>query len=386
MTGGWWLAGEVAILAAWLLSLGRTIVNLALVPRLRAGRALPLPRTASTPLVSVIIPARDEERSIERTVRAFLAQTWPALEIVVINDRSTDSTGALLAQLATEDSRVHVIDNEEPPEGWLGKPWALHQGSLRAHGELLLFVDADVIYEPDAVAAAVTHLEARGVPMLSLFPHFVMRGFWEHVLMPNLAFFAFTAIPLWLSNRSRTPLLGIGGGTGNLIRRVDYDAIGGHVSLRDAVVDDVALARLTRRSGRRTEIARAEDLVSVRMYEGLSEIVQGFTKNAFATVGRSYIALVFLLALGFVLHVLPFALAFTGSLFAIATVVVITLTRVILFSAIRYRLDNALLGHPLMVSAWALILLRSAWFTGIRKQLLWRGRTYDARRTRFGAD
>jgi hypothetical protein len=84
--------------------------------------------------------------------------------------------------------------------------------------------------------------------------------------------------------------------------------------------------------------------------------------------------------------VLPFALAVNGSVLAIATVAVITLTRVILYSAIRYRLDNALFGHPLMVSAWALILLRSAWFTGIRKQLLWRGRTYDARRTRFGAD
>jgi glycosyltransferase involved in cell wall biosynthesis len=336
------------------------------------------------PLVSVIIPARDEERTIERTVRALLAQTWRALELIVIDDRSTDRTGAILR--AIDDPRLTVIANDEPPAGWLGKPWALHQGSLRASGELLLFVDADVIYEPEAVAAAVARLQERGVPMLSLFPRFVMRGFWEHILMPNLAFFAFTVLPLWLSNRTRVPVLAIGGGTGNLIRRADYDAIGGHEALQSSVVDDVALARLVRRSGRRSEIVRAEDLVSVRMYEGLREIVDGFTKNGFAVFGRSYLAMALVLVLGFVLHLLPFALALTGDVFAIATVAVIVLTRLILYAALGYRVDNALLGHPPMIAAWGVIMLRSAWYTGVRRQLLWRGRTYDARRTKFGAD
>ncbi|MFL6248615.1 MAG: glycosyltransferase [Thermoanaerobaculia bacterium] len=373
---------DLLILAAWLMALGRTIVNLALVPRLRA-RAVP---AGKAPLVSVIVPARDEERAIERTVRAFLAQSWPALELIVVNDRSTDQTGAILKRLASEDSRLIVIDNEEPPPGWLGKPWALHQGSLRARGTLLLFVDADVIYEPDAVTAAVLHLQEQDAPMLSVFPRFVMRGFWEHIVMPNLAFFAFTVLPLWLSNRSRVRVLGIGAGTGNLIRRPDYDAVRGHEALCDAVVDDVGLARLVRRSGRPTIVARAEDLVSVRMYEGLGEIVRGFTKNGFAITGRSYVTMAVFLVLGFVLHVLPFALALTGDPISIASVAVLTLTRVILFAALRYRLDNALLGHPLMIAVWFVIMLRSTWYTGVRRQLAWRGRTYDARQTKFGAD
>jgi chlorobactene glucosyltransferase len=371
-------------LALWLMALGRTVLNLALVPRLRGSDFCPLP-SAVCPLVTVIIPARDEERAIERTVRAFLAQSWPELEIVAVNDRSTDSTGAILARLASEDSRLVVIDNEEPPAGWLGKPWALHQGSLRAHGELLLFVDADVIYAPETVAAAVAHLEARGVPMIALLPHFEMRGFWEHVAMPNLAFFAFTILPLWLSNRTKIPLLAIGGGTGNLIRRADYDVAGGHEALKDSVVDDVALSRLLRRSGRRTEVVRADHLVSVRMYEGLGEIVQGFTKNGFSTIGRSYAAMAMVLVLGFVLHVLPFALALTGDVLSMATVAVLTLTRVILFASLRYRLDNAVFGHPLMIGVWLVIMLRSTWYTGIRRKLLWRGRTYDAGSTKFGA-
>ncbi|MDP9192086.1 MAG: glycosyltransferase family 2 protein [Acidobacteriota bacterium] len=373
-------------LALWLMALGRTILNLALVPRLRGGSdPCPLPSALGPPkLVTVIIPARDEERMIERTVRAFLAQSWPALEIVVVNDRSTDSTGAILARLAEENSRLIVIDNEEPPPGWLGKPWALHQGSLRAHGELLLFVDADVIYAPETVAAAVAHFEERGASMIALLPHFETRGFWEHVAMPNLAFFAFTVMPLWLSNRTMIPVLGMGGGTGNLIRRADYEAAGGHEALKDSVIDDVALSRLMRRSGRRTEIVMADHLVSVRMYEGLGEVIRGFTKNGFSVVGRNYLTLAIFLTLGFVLHILPFGLALAGDVLSIASVAVLTLTRVILFASLRYRLDNALLGHPLMIGVWLVIMLRSAWYTGVRRQLLWRGRTYDARATKFG--
>jgi chlorobactene glucosyltransferase len=369
------------ILAAWLLALVRTIVNLAVAPRLRAG-VLPDVR----PLVSVIIPARDEERMIERTLRAMLAQTYPALEVVVVDDRSVDATGAIVDRLASEDARLVAVHNEEPPPGWLGKPWALHQGSLRARGELLLFVDADVLYEAGAVAAAVAHFQERRVALVSLMPSLGMRGFWEHIAMPNLAFFLFTIFPLWLSNRTRLPILGVGGGPGNLVGRADYDAAGGHVALKDAVVDDVGLARLMRRTVGRTEVVRAEDLVSVRMYEGLGQVIEGFTKNGFAVTGRSYLIIFIATLLGAAAHLLPYALALTGNVLAIITVAVITLTRLILFRALRYRMDNALFGHPLMIALWGYILLRSTWYTGIRRRLLWRGRTYDAGKTRFGAD
>jgi chlorobactene glucosyltransferase len=363
----------------WLSALARTILNLLAVPRLKKR----MPR--QTPLLSVIIPARDEERAIARTVRAMLAQTYPQLEIVVVNDRSTDATADVLASF--DDPRLVVVHaTEDPPAGWLGKPWALHQGSQRARGELLLFVDADVIYEPDAIAAAVAHLEARRLPMLALFPHLEMHGFWEHVIMPNLAVFAFSVLPVWLTNRTRIPVLAVGGGPGNLVRREDYDACGGHESLRDAVVDDVGLARLMRRRGRRTEVVRAENMISVRMYHGLGEIVRGFTKNAFPVINRNYFAGVLFLAGAIVVHILPYALALTGNGMWIAVVALITAIRLILFAAIGYRLDNALLGHPLMIAMWCVILLRSIWFTGIRRQLHWRGRTYDASRTRFGAD
>lgn len=369
---------SILILAVWLLAFGRTLLNLRLVPRL-TPRVL-----ARWPLVSIIVPARDEERSIERAVGAFLAQTYPNFELIVVNDRSVDATGAILQSI--DDSRLIVVTGEEPREGWLGKPWALHQGSVRANGELLLFVDADVIYQPDAVASAVTRFENNDIALLSLLPHLEVQGFWENVVMPNLAVFAFTFLPMWLTNRTRIPLIAVGGGPGNMVRRSDYDAAGGHASLKDAVVDDVALARLMRRNGKRTEVARADHLVSVRMYHGLGEIIRGFTKNAFAVFGRNYSVAVFFLLLAIVFHLLPYALALTGDVYAIATVILISLTRAILFRAIGYNLINAIFANPLMIATWCWILLRSMWITGVRRRLEWRGRKYDASRTKFGAD
>jgi glycosyltransferase involved in cell wall biosynthesis len=369
----------LVILLAWVLALIRTIVNLSLIPRLRANM-----RPAYEPLVSVIIPARDEARIIERTVRAFLAQTYANLEVIVVNDRSADATGDIIRSI--QDDRLTVIDGIEPPAGWLGKPWALHQGSVAARGELLLFVDADVVYVPQAVAAAVAHAAKRKPALLTLLPHFEMLGFGENAAMPMMAMTAFAFLPTWFSNRTRFARLGIGGGTGNLVSAAVYAACGGHEALKDAVVDDVGLAQLVRRNGGTTEAVRADELVSLRMYHGIVEVVQGFTKNAFAVFGRSYIAASLAVAGCIIFHILPYVLALTGDRVSIVTIIIISLTRLILFHSLRYRLDAALFLHPIMAAIWTWIFLRSIWLTGIRRKLLWRGRTYDARETRFGAE
>lgn len=364
---------SLIILATWVLALARTLLNLITVPRLRPR----MPRR--TPLVSAIVPARNEERTIGRTVEALLAQTYPSLEVIVIDDRSSDATGAILG--AIDDPRLVVIQGEETPAGWLGKPWALEQGSRRAGGELLLFLDADVIYAPEAIASAVAHLEESGVAMVSLFPRFELHGFWEHVLMPNLAMVLFMFMPVWFGNRTRFPYLGVGGGPGNLVRRDDYDAAGRHEALHDAVVDDVGLARLIRRAGHRTEVVRADDLVSLRMYHGLGEIIDGFTKNCFAAFGRSYVAGLLAIVLTVLGNLWPFALLFTGDPFGIAIVAVILLARLVLYVALGYGVANALLAHPPMMLIWGWIMLRSVWVTGVRRRVHWRGRTYDAKHT-----
>ena len=370
------------ILVSWVLALFRAVLNLALVHRLRGGQApLPVP----SPFVSVIIPARNEARAIERTLRAFLAQDYPNFEVILVDDRSADGTGDIARALG--DPRLIVISGEEMPPGWLGKPWAMQQGSRAARGELLLFVDADVHYAPAALRAAVAHIEREpGIAMLALLPHFEMHGFWENVAMPALAMFAFSVLPSWLSNRTRLAVLAVGAGTGNLVRRDAYERCGGHEALKEAVVDDVGLARLLRRRGEVTEAVRADELVSVRMYHGGGEILRGFTKNAFAVVNRSYLAAVPFLVVNYVIGLWPYIAALTGDRFAIATVVLISVVRVVVFAALRYPILYALFAHPLMAAFWIVIFVRSMWLTGFRRELEWRGRTYDASETRFGAD
>src|SRR5260221_2129337 len=207
---------SIIVAVAWFFSFTRTLLHLRVIPRLRAGEV-----PSRTPLVSVIVPARNEARIIERTVRAWLAQTYSPFELIVVNDRSTDGTGEILH--AVGDPRLVAVDGEEPPSGWLGKPWALHEGSLRARGELLLFVDADVIYAPEALQAVVAYQQRSDARVVALLPHFEMRGFWENAAMPQLALTALTFLPLWLSNRTRIGALAIGGGPGNLVARADYD-------------------------------------------------------------------------------------------------------------------------------------------------------------------
>jgi len=381
------------VLLGWVWALVRLFLNLTLIPRLK-------PETVdSEPLLSVVIPARDEENAIGRTVRALLAQTYRNLEIIVVDDESADRTAAIVAEIAAVDTRVTLVHGEPPPSGWLGKPWALHQGSQRAKGDLLFFVDADVFYSPPAVAAAVAYFQHSGASLITIFPHFEMEGFWENVGMPQLAFAAYVMIPTWFSNRTTHPSLGIGGGTGNLVQRDAYSKVDGHASLRRAVVDDVALARLIRTGGQRTHVVRAEDLVSIRMYHGGKSIVEGLTKNFFTAFGSKLWILPFVVAFIVAVNLLPYALFGSAIVHALrgvpvtpaewlacASVFIITIVRVILFAAIGYRIDNAIFLHPLMMGLGLYIYLRSAWRTGVRRQVAWRGRTYDAADTRFGSE
>lgn len=358
------------------MALGRTLLNIWLLPRLSADA-----QPASQPLLSIVIPARNESHIIEQTVRAFLAQDYAPLEVIVVNDRSTDETGSILHGIS--DSRLTVIDGQEPPAGWLGKPWALELGSRSARGEILLFVDADVIFAPSAVRAAVAQLLSRRASLIAILPHYEMRGFGEHVGMGMMAF-ATALIPAWFSNRWQIAALAIGGGSGNMVHRAAFDSAGAFDALRDAVVDDVALAQLVRRTGGRTLLVRGEELVRVHMYNGARGVVQGFTKNLFSITGRNYAIAAAIFVLLILCHLFPYVYVFTGDLFALATVVLISVTRVVAFRSGGYSLANAVFLHPLTMALWAYIFLRSVWITGIRRQLPWRGRVYDATQTRFG--
>jgi len=351
-----------------------------------------LPTQRDRPRVSVIIPARNEEASIEAAVRGHLAQSYPDLEVIVVDDQSSDRTGEILSGLSREDPRLIVVDGNPPPPGWLGKPHALWEGVQRASGSLLLFADADVIYGPDAIARAVGELDHSRADLLCLIPAIETVGFWEGALMPYLLNALFLG-PGFLANNDRFIRIAAGGGAGNLVRRAAYEKAGGHAAIRDSVIDDMHLALRVKGSGHRTRVVRAEKDVSVRMYRGFGEVVDGFTKNvAYAFSGllgvgfgiHGIVSIFLTLLPAVVLLALPLGVRVPSSDIGLAAAGYGLF--VLAQAALAIVLGRSLwpsLALPIMTAVWAGIIARSFYQRIIRRRLTWRGREFDARVARF---
>ncbi|HEY1480250.1 MAG TPA: glycosyltransferase family 2 protein [Gaiellales bacterium] len=232
------------------------------------------------PLISVIVPARNEQRDVEATLRLLSAQRYPALEIVAVDDRSDDGTRAAIARAANDDPRIVAVDGSEPPAGWLGKPWACAQGVERARGEWLCFTDADVRFAPDALASALAFAERAGSGGATLSPRLVCGSFWERTVQP-VAAMAITALiaPPALSQRPDAPVA-LAAGAFMLMRRELYERAGGHAAVRDRVADDLQLGRAVKRAGGLLALGHGDELLEVRMYHGHRELWRGWRKNA----------------------------------------------------------------------------------------------------------
>lgn len=400
----WWVELGCGLIAlSWVLILLQVVGNKLVLRRVAIAEP-----PADSPLVSVVIPARDEERSIERTVRAFLAQSWSEIEVIVVDDRSTDETARIVA--AIDDPRLHLVTGTEPPEGWLGKPWALQQGGEKAQGEWLLFCDADVLWLREALASVMARAmrdERDGIDAWTVLPHLETGSTAERVLLVNLVFSLWTLFPFWRRSSFRSPRFAIGGGPGNLMRRSIWREAGGHASIHNAVVDDIGFMRHLRSLGLSTGAIRADHLVEVRMYHGSGEVIRGFEKNAWYAMGASFAGTALALFVTFTFNLLPYFFLVAGPLGLISglatalsavSVLSITAIRLLVLLPGGYGVLNALVGHPFMMGGWLWIIARSAWATGLRGRLVWRGRSfphdvatpfgtaYDARHDRESSD
>jgi len=252
----------------------------------------PTPPPTNAPLISVCIPARNEERNIRACVEAVLAQDYPNLEVIVLDDRSTDATPEILRKLTLEsDSLLSRQTREQAPvlqiisgsdllKGWAGKPHALFQASAFAHGEWLCFVDADTFLSPTTLSSCYIKALATQADMFTIMTFQVLGSFWEKTVMPLVM----TALSVGFSPRKvNDPNTkdAIANGQFILIKRSVYDAIGGHESVKDNIVEDKAISEQIKWNGYRLIVADGMKMVRTRMYTSLPEMWEGWTKNIY---------------------------------------------------------------------------------------------------------
>jgi len=350
------------------------------------------PPAEGAPLISICVPARNEENNIRNCVESALAQDYPNIEVIVLDDRSTDATLTQLREIAARDSRLLPISGSDLPEGWAGKPHALFQASAAAHGEWLCFVDADTFLKPEAISSVYAKAIETEADLFTTMNEQVLGSFWEKVVMPLVM----TALSVGFSPRKvNDPNTrdAIANGQFIFIKRNVYDAIGGHESVKDQIVEDKAISEQVKWNGYHLVVADGMKVIRTRMYTSLPTMWEGWTKNIYLGLRDhpsmlllgAFGALLALIAALFlpvwpVLGVLWFSSG--GGLLSIAVIV----ESLIVWAALIYM--RVRVARVMNISAWyawttplgagifASMMLTSAWKVISGKGVTWKGRLY----------
>jgi len=356
------------------------------------------PALLKNPFVSIIVPARNEERNIRRCVISLLEQDYQHFEVIVVDDGSTDNTGCILDEIAQthpRGNRLWTLRLKDLPPGWAGKPHALHAGAQEARGDWLLFTDADTCHARNALRSSLTQAIDEKVDVFSLMTNQELPGFWNKVMMP-MAFIGISMMyPFDKVNDPSSPVA-IANGQYILIRRTVYEATGGFArpDLRHSLVDDRDLAHVVKANGFRLRLVDGRELVSTQMYESLNEIWRGWRKNSFVG-SRGGLPFVLLMLLGLpMISILPFLLPLLSRSRKLQHATHITSAEAAIAGTVEvssvfiYRKwVNQWLNvpwyyaftHPLAGALFDTILAQSAWRVLTGKGLDWRGRIYRAK-------
>jgi chlorobactene glucosyltransferase len=369
----------------WLLAAPWIVVLLLILARFatRRPRLRQYEPARTGPLLSIIIPARNEARNIERCVRSVLATQYSPIEVIVVDDRSSDETAELVEPAS--GGRLRLVRGVEPPTegGWFGKQWAIVQGYRVAKGELLLFADADTRHQPELIPRAVAGLQTEQVELFSVLPRQEMKTFWERLIQPHVLLALETGVgSLARVNRTRTEWSAIANGQFILTSRTAYESIGTHETVKDTVVDDVRLAQAYVRAGKDIFLVHGEEFMATRMYGSLREILAGWTKNLAAGVSHMMPPVPFVRTLAQYLMWLPalfwiappLAWLVAGWPAAKTATLASLVTWIAVYTIVQAPVWYALL-YPFGAAFVAFMMIRSALRGG---RIEWRGRTYGA--------
>jgi chlorobactene glucosyltransferase len=346
------------------------------------------PAPTALPRASLLVPARNEARNIEACARGLLQQDYPDFEVIILDDESTDGTGAIVERLAAEDARLRVIRGQPLPAGWLGKNWACQQLSRASSGEYLLFTDADTRHDPLMLREAVATAVATRADLLSGMPHQEVKTWSEQLLMPLLALSFMAFIPIALAERVRPAFLSVSIGQFLLFRRSAYEQINGHTSVRDKVVEDFELARAIKRAGLQWRFVDATSRIHCRMYHNFREVFDGLSKNLYVVFGN-----IFFFALAWSALIISFlepplilllALLGVGLPIKLLGLSVLAVGQAILLwglTDLRFGLPirQAAL-YPVTIVLAAIIGLRSMLAHYLGRGVMWKGRSVSVKR------
>ncbi len=341
----------------------------------------PLPES---PRVSVCVPARDEERDLGACLTSLLNQDYPHFEVIVVDDNSTDRTPEIIKSLQERYSNLIAIQGAPLPDDWYGKPFALHQASQKAQGELILFTDADPVFQPQSLTTAVHLFQKHQLDMLTLLPGAEFGSFWERVVQPLI--FAFIGA-LAQFNKVNDPKSKAAMGVGAFImmRREVYDQVGGHETLKQAILEDIGMARLVKQSGAKIMIAEGKKIYSIRMYHSLAEIWVGWRKNFFVAMKKSFLKTFYYIFWIFGFVITPWLLAAHHwwwesdlwlKLMGLAGLFMVLVSEATLCYELKLKMHTLLL-FPLGALVVAAIMINSMIQVTFRGGSEWRGRIYS---------
>jgi chlorobactene glucosyltransferase len=367
-----------AILAMLLLN---TVNNLRLLHRPSAPS-----RLDDGPLISILVPARNEARSIAQCVESLAHQDYPRCEIVVLDDQSEDQTAEIVAQIAGRYPNIQLLRGQPLPSNWHGKAYACAQLARAAHGEWLLFVDADTVLAPQCISTTLRQAQEQQADLLTMMPTVLTGSFGEALLLPiiPLTFVAF--LPLGLVTNHPSPVFAGALGTFLLFRRSTYLRMGGHSAVRTDIVEDIGLSRVVKQHGGRVVWIDGTALMRVRLYHGFQEAWRGVAKSAFAAISYSLTVLLLAAPICIALFAGPYVFlaaglinhTISGPMLWLPLVQIIFLWISHLLLMRRFHLPPALMFLQAgTILAIVLISVDSAARTKFGKGVEWKGRTYQ---------